>query len=191
MYSIDELKKILNRRVSPKRYIHSIGVYETAVKLAGIYGVSQEKAGVSGLLHDYAKDLSEKESWYYIHKFDIEADEVIEKQIDLAHGFIGAELVKREIQIEDIEILDSIRYHTMGRKNMNTLEKIIFISDYIEPSRTFPKVKELREMAFNDLDKSIIMALDNTIRYVLEIGQLIHQDSIYARNDLLLKTKFR
>jgi len=189
--SIKEIKDILKKRLTPNRYVHSIGVYDVSIKLAEFYSLPTEKIALAALLHDYAKDLSREEAEFYIKKYNIKVNDVIEKQIDLAHGFIGAELVRDELGINDVEILDAIRHHTMGKENMTMTEKIVFISDYIEPNRKFPRVEILREMAFIDLDKSILMALDNTIKYVIEIGQLIHEDSIYARNDLLIKLKYK
>lgn len=186
MKDIELLKGILRDKLPEKRYIHSLGVCSTAVKLAEIFNVCKYKAAVAGILHDYAKYLSENEARYYVAKFHIEIDDVMDKQIDLAHGLIGAELVKRELDIEDMDILNAIRYHTVGRKNMTDIEKVIYVADYIEPNRKFPGVEDIRGIALEDLDKATLMALNNSINHVISKGLLLHTNSIFARNSLIL-----
>ncbi|MDK2918044.1 MAG: hypothetical protein PWQ37_777 [Candidatus Petromonas sp.] len=185
MVDIEHLKEILSKRLTPARYKHSLGVCETASKLAKLYGVSLEKAEISGLLHDYAKDISKDEAKIYIKKYKITIDKVIAKQIDLAHGMIGAELVRHELGIEDPEVLNAIRYHTTGREEMSKLDKIIYLSDYIEPNRDFPGVEDMRKMALTNLNKATLLGLDNSIQYVLSKGNLLHINSILARNSLI------
>lgn len=188
MYDLEFLKGILKNKLPEKRYNHSLGVYNTAIRLAKIYDVCIDKAGVAGILHDYAKYLSENEVRHYITEFQIEIDQVIDNQIDLAHGLIGAELVKRELEIEDIDILNAIKYHTVGRKNMTDIEKIIYLADYIEPNRKFPGIEEIRQTALHNLDRATLMALNNSINHVISKGLLLHSNSIFARNSLILSS---
>ncbi|SHJ82463.1 bis(5'-nucleosyl)-tetraphosphatase (symmetrical) YqeK [Paramaledivibacter caminithermalis] len=188
MTDIEFLKSVVKNKLPERRYIHSLGVFETAINLAKIYNVCEKKAGIAAILHDYAKYLSKKEARHYIKKFHIKIDEVIDKQIDLAHGLIAAELVKREFKIVDIDILNSIKYHTIARVNMTDIEKIIYLADYIEPNREFPGVNKIRNVALYNLDKAMIMALDNSIKYVIEKGLLLHTNSILARNSLILSS---
>ena len=98
-----------------------------------------------------------------------------------------AVIAKDLMGVYDSEILDAITYHTTGRRKMSTLEKIIYISDYIEPLRDFPGVQELRVITNESLDKGMLKALDNTITYVISKGQLLQKDTIDARNFLLMK----
>ena len=137
MLSVEMMQEKLQSALSVKRYIHTMGVSEEAVKLAEIYGTPTdcEKAKVAGLLHDCAKDYPQTLRERFCKEYKIKTDEIMEKQPDLIHPFLGAEVAKREYQIQDEEILNAIRYHTTGRANMTLLEKIIFIADYIEPHR--------------------------------------------------------
>lgn len=187
LIDLELVKKELKRKLPLKRYIHSLNVSNTAVKLCRVYNVCKDKGEIAGLLHDYAKYLSNDEMCKYIEEFKIEIDEVINSQKDLAHGLIGAELVKRKFKIQDLDILNSIRYHTTGRKEMTNLEKIIYLSDYIEPNRKFPGIEEIRKMALKDLNKATLMALDNTIKYIIIKGLLLHSNSLLARNNLILE----
>lgn len=187
MFDLDFIKSQLKKRLSHKRYKHSVGVSDTAVCLAKIYDICEEKAKIAGILHDCGRYLSEKEARQYLKEFQIEIDEVTNLQIDLAHGVIGAKIAQKEFHIKDKEILNSIKYHTTGRKNMTKLEKIIYLSDYIEPSRKFPGLDKIRSIATYDLDKATLMALDNSIKYVISKGLLLHNNSILARNSLILE----
>lgn len=187
MKSIDMLKIRLKERLTEERFKHSIGVYQTCLRLAKIYKISEEKAAIAGLLHDYARDLSEIELREYINQYKIDIDDIINNQIVLAHGYVGAELIKNELDILDEDILNSIKFHTTGRMNMSELEKIVFLSDYIEPNRSFPKVDEFREIALSNLDIATLMALNNTIFYIINKGHILHPLSVMARNSLLIK----
>lgn len=187
MLDLDFMRSELKKKISHKRYIHSIGVSDTAVGLAKIYDICEEKAEIAGILHDYGKYLSEKEARQFLKEFQIEVDEVTDLQIDLAHGLIGAKLVEREFHIKDENILNSIKYHTTGRKHMTKLEKIIYLSDYIEPSRKFSGLDEIRSVAMYDLDKATLMALDDSIKHVISKRLLLHNNSILARNSLILE----
>ena len=80
--------------------------------------------------------------------------------------------------------------HTTGDRDMTLLDKIIFLADYIEPNRNFDGVEDLREAAYKNLDEAVIMALDETIKYVIDKGQLLYQKTVIARNDMIIKTKY-
>ncbi len=187
MYDLEFIKSVLKNKLPHRRYNHSLGVCESAIWLAKKHDACQNKAELAGLLHDYAKYLNSYEARKYIKEFQIQIDEVIDLNIDLAHGLIAAELIKFEFEIEDEEILNAVRYHTTGRENMTNLEKIIYLADYIEPNRRFPVVDKIRDIAKHDLNKAVLMALDNSIKHVISKGLLIHHNSIFARNSLIME----
>ncbi|WFA09505.1 bis(5'-nucleosyl)-tetraphosphatase (symmetrical) YqeK [Tissierella sp. Yu-01] len=182
---IDELVK----KVGEKRAYHSIGVMKTAIKLARIYDCDIEKARIAGILHDCAKYRDKSYLLKRANDFGIILDNIMLENTELIHGPLGAMVAKFEFGIRDDEILDAICYHTTGRKNMTTLDKIIYIADYIEPNRDFPGVDEARELAYKDLNKSLKFAMENTIIFLLRQGKLVHLDTIEARNYLVLLEK--
>jgi len=185
LLNIEIISLVLKNRLNEKRYLHSLGVMKTAEELAKIYDAPVEKAIIAGLVHDCAKNLNSNQMLKYAFKFDILLDGVTNHQIQLLHGHIGAELAKNEFGINDIDILNAIRFHTTGRENMSTLEKIIFLADFIEPNRAFPGVDKLRNMALFNLDKATFMALNHTIKHVITKGELLHVSTVHARNFLL------
>ncbi len=177
--------KLINE-IGEKRYNHSIRVMNTAIELAEIYEADIEKARVAAILHDCAKLRDKTYLLKRASDFDIILDMYMENNHELIHGPLGAKIAKEEYGIKDDEILDAIYYHTTGKENMNILEKIIYIADYIEPYRNFPGVEEVRKLAFFDLDKGILSAMEKTIIFLVQNNKLIHLDTIKARNYLII-----
>ena len=183
MLPVETMQEKLQSALSVKRYIHTMGVAEEAVKLAEIYGTpqDQQKARVAGLLHDCAKDYPEAMRLRFCKEYKVKMDEIMVKQTDLIHPFLGAEVARREYQVTDEDILNAIRYHTTGRAGMSLLEKIIFIADYIEPNREkFDGLEEARRLAYLDLDMAMKYILESTIAFVKERGRLLHPLSLEA-----------
>lgn len=177
----------LEKEIGTLRYNHSLGVMNTSIKLARYYNANEKKAALAGLLHDCAKFDAQKDLLKMADEFGIILDNVMRNNVELIHGPLGAEIAKREYNILDKEVLDAISYHTTGKENMSLLEKIIFIADYIEPSRKFKGVEKIRELAFQNLNLSLIIAMDNTIKFLVDGGKLIHLDTVRARNHLKLE----
>lgn len=180
------IEEKLIKDIGEKRYNHSVRVMKTAIKLAEINNADIGKAKVAAILHDCAKIIDETNLLKRTYDFDIILDACMEHNHELIHGPLGAKIAEEEYGVKDIQILDAIYYHTTGRENMNILDKIIYMADYIEPYRNFVGVEEIRKLAFEDLDKSLILAMEKTIIFLIENKKLIHPDTIKARNYLLI-----
>lgn len=181
--------EILKRDIGQARYQHSLRVADKAKKLARIYGEDEEKAYKAGLLHDCGKFLDKELILKKVEEFAIIVDGLMIDNPELIHAQLGSSMAELVYGIEDRDILNSIKFHTTARKDMSCLEKIIFIADFIEPGRIFDPVEEIRQMAYLDLNKSIIMALDTTIKFLIDEKKTISTDSIEARNYLKLEEK--
>ncbi len=178
---VDIINKKLHYMLSPKRFEHTQGVANESRKLAEIYGVDVNKAYLAGLLHDCAKDYSGKDKLRMCEKLGVELDSIMINQSDLTHSFLGAVLAKDMFGIDDEDILNAIRYHTTGRAGMSTLEKIVYLADFFEPSRTyFDGMNEIKELAYKDLDKAVAFSLEHTINYNKKKERLIHPLSLEA-----------
>ncbi|MFL0195786.1 bis(5'-nucleosyl)-tetraphosphatase (symmetrical) YqeK [Clostridium sp. WILCCON 0269] len=187
MWSEEQIKEYLKERLSKNRYEHSLNVKNTAIRLAEIYHEDVKKAGMAGLVHDCAKYMSDDEMLNLAQKNGIFIDEVSRLNPKLLHGSVGVVVAKNIMGICDEDILNAVSFHTTGKKNMNLLEKIIYIADYIEPSRNFPGVEELRNKSFIDLDDAVLDAFNNTIKVVISREQLLHLNTIEGRNYLIFK----
>lgn len=186
MMKLEEMKLILKEALPPKRYKHSVNVYETALELAEAHRLPSEKIAVSALLHDCGREVGSKESVAKARELGLEMDEVELRQPILLHAKIGVYNAVHKYGVSDKEILDGILYHTTGIDGMTPLAKVVFLADMVEPGRDFPGVEELRRLARKDLDKAMLLAYGNTIRYLLDKGQLIHPHCISGYNELLL-----
>jgi predicted HD superfamily hydrolase involved in NAD metabolism len=175
---------LVKEQLTDHRYQHTLGVMETAIALAKQYGGNEQKAELAAIFHDYAKFRSKEEMKEIIVSQGFPQD-LLEFNSELWHAPAGAYLVEKEAGISDPEILDAIRYHTSGRPGMNLLEKIIYLADYIEPGRHFPGVEEVRETAKEHLDKAVIMAIKNTIFFLMKKNQTVYPDTFYTYNELL------
>lgn len=183
--TIDEIKSNLKERLSAKRYIHSLGVAETAHNMALKYGASPEKAYLAGLIHDSAKELSLKEMHKIVEAANLSLDSEMMASKALLHGPAGSILAETLYRISDKEIKEAIFYHTTGCPHMPILDKIIFLADYIEPSRDFPGVASLRKLSEKDLDDALLAAYDSTIVHLIEQQQYIYELTFQGRNSLI------
>ena len=178
---ISEIRESIKKTLKPKRYEHSLGVAYTAATLAFIYDEAPLRAELAGILHDCAKNYSNDE---LIHLCGRDGIELIEEELDspqVIHAKYGGFLAKEQYGIHDEEILDAVRYHTTGHPHMTMLEKIIFVSDYIEPLRSgFPNLSELRKLAFKDIDECVYRILAQTVEYLSNSKALIVPDTIAA-----------
>ncbi len=182
---VEGYKEILKHRLSVKRYTHSVGVANTAARLAGMFNGDIERAYLAGLMHDYARELSEEELLELTAKHNLSTDGVELMQTALLHGPVGAWLLEQEGIITDQQVLDAIRWHTTGHPDMDQLARIIYISDYIEPGRNFPGVDVLRQITNKDLNLGVLAGLDHTLGFLVQRNNFIHPLSIAARNRLL------
>lgn len=182
-----EMIKLLKKMVSSKRLKHSLGVRDVAIDLAKRYGVEVRKARIAGILHDCAKGISNNHLLKKARKFGIVVDDVIISVPALLHGPVGAELAKRKFEIDNEDILNAIRIHTLGAEKMNILEKIVFLADYIEPNRNCSGLDELRKKAKSNLDLAVRMACDRTLQYHLDSQEIIHPQTLATRNAFLRK----
>jgi len=186
---LDLMRKKLASELTEKRYVHSLNVADTAVEMARRYGADEEKIYLAGLLHDCGKSYKGNAAREFVKKIGYQPDGIELLQPGLLHGVIGEYLARHEYGVADPEILSAIRWHTTGRAGMSVLEKIIYIADYIEPGRNFEGIEAMREEAFRDLDRCIVLCAGSTIRYVLENGYLLHPKTVETRNHSLLALK--
>lgn len=193
---LNEIRGRLKDELKKSRFEHTLGVEFTSASLAMRYGADIFKARIAGLLHDCAKNVSDDKQLDLCKKYKLPISETEKKLPYLLHAKLGAYMAKKEYGIKDEDILNAIEYHTTGRINMTLLEKIVFVADYIEPSRDkAPRLDEIRVEAFQDIDNATLMIFDDTISYILSTDGVIDSTTLdaynYLRDELEEKKKER
>lgn len=183
MYNqLEELQNEVKSKLTEKRYLHTVGVCHTSACLAMSYGEDIKKASIAGMLHDCAKCLSDEEIKKQCLEYQIEISEIENRNPYLLHSKLGAYYAKHIYNINDIDILNAIQYHTTGRPNMSLLEKIVFIADYIEAGRKdILGLKEIRSIAFQYIDQAVYLSLKNTLTYLnsqISAGKQVEIDTL-------------
>ena len=164
---IPEFREKLQKKLNPGRYEHSLSVAFTCICLAMRYGYSIDQAEVAGMLHDCAKGYDNDTIIRHCEKKGIEITEDERKAPAVLHAKYGAWLAENTYDIHDQEILDAIACHTTGKPAMGLLDKILYVADYIEPRRDkAPNLKEIRKLAFMDLDLALLKILEDTLGYL-------------------------
>lgn len=174
---IDKVSSVLSAR----RLKHVLGVEEAALELAERYDADKEKVSLAALLHDYAKEQTDEEMRDMIISENMDLD-LLQYGNNIWHGPVGAILVKKQFGIEDSHILDAIRHHTVGAPDMDIVEQIIYVADFIEPGRSFSGVETARELAKVDLKETIAFSTIHTIEHLLDKNVKIYPKAIETYN---------
>lgn len=170
--SLKKLRHSMEKTLEPKRYEHTLGVAYTAASLAMVHEADVEKALIAGMLHDCAKCMPFHKQIDVCEKHNVSLSEVERTENSpLLHAKAGSTLARTKYGITDDDILNAISYHTTGRPDMSTLEKIIYIADYIEPGRkTLPNLSMVRKIAYQNLDDTMRQILNDTLEHLKEKG---------------------
>ena len=165
--------------LTEKRVAHVLGCENEAVSLANRWGEDPERAAVAGILHDITKKLSAEEQLKLCEKYGIINDAAEVANPKLLHAKTGAAFARELFGIED-DIYGAIRWHTTGKPDMTLLEKIIYLADFVEPTRNFPGVEELRELCFEDIDAAMAKGLEMSLEFIRSGGAEPYKDSVEA-----------
>lgn len=166
-FDLQKITKKLKKYLDEDRLWHTLGVMHTAAAMAMVYHEDIEKAQLAGLLHDCAKCIPSKKKIKLCNENHIPVSSFEKEHPFLLHGKVGAWIAEEKYGVKDREILEAITWHTTGKPEMSVLEKIIYIADYIEPARDkAPRLKEIRALAFQDLDRCMYEILKDSLEYL-------------------------
>ncbi|MGT2906747.1 bis(5'-nucleosyl)-tetraphosphatase (symmetrical) YqeK [Streptococcus dentiloxodontae] len=179
--SRSELLEKMQSRMGKKRFQHCLGVEKAAKHLAEQYHYDSEKAGLAGLLHDYAKELTDEEFLTLIDKYDLDPD-LKNWGNNIWHGAVGIYKIQEDLGLRDKEILRAIEIHTVGSSQMSLLDKIVYVADYIEDNRQFPGVDEARKIAEQSLDKAVAYETVHTVEHLAHKSLPIYPKTIETYN---------
>lgn len=185
-YSRKKLVKKLKDALTDSRYQHVLRVEQTAMDLAEKNNVDIERASIAGLVHDYAKQRPDKDFIKAIHEYQLNPI-LLNYGNSIWHGVVGWLFVKNELQINDIEVLNAVRYHTVGHQYMTPLEQIVYMADYIEPGRDFPGVDDARKITFSNLQKGVAYQTKQTLSYLVAHNKPVFPQTIITYNSWVPK----
>ena len=177
-YPTTVAEALARERLSAKRYGHTLRVAETAEDLARAHSIDPQRTRLAALLHDAARELSPDEFLDLALDWGLPIEGPERENPKLLHGPVAAELARRELDVEDGEVLDAIREHTTGRPGMGPLSLVLYVADKIEPARDYPSVGRLRRLAREDLRGAAAESLRRSIAHNEERGRPTHPTSI-------------
>ena len=177
--SMEALEQVVVSLLKPNRVAHVLGCRQTARELALLYGADPVDAQRAALLHDVTKALDGALQLTLCQEYGINLDDFSAKNPKTLHALTGS-LVAERIFGENPAVVAAIRSHTTGKADMNTLEKIIYVADYMEPNRNFDGVEQLRHLAYTDLDSALRLGLEMTLAMLREQGREISPESRQA-----------
>ena len=183
---MEQLEPIVISLLKPNRVNHVLGCRDTAVALAKRWGISETDAARAGILHDITKALDGPLQLDLCRAYGKQLSDFSKRYPKTLHALTGS-MVAERIFGENEAVVSAIESHTTGKAAMNTLEKIIYVADYMEPCRNFPGVERLRELAFSDLDEALKTGLMMTLDHLANLGDEVSPESRQALEYLNVK----
>ena len=177
-------RRLAKKRLSAKRYQHTLNVRRMAVKLAKCWGADPEKAALAALLHDTAKELPREEMLQILNDNAIMAENAQNRPSPVWHGICAAILAQTQWGVEDEEVLSAIRCHTTGKPGMSLLDEIVFLADMTSAERDYPEVDYLRKLEKKDIHQAIREALEMNLHWLEESGKPVDEETRAALEDL-------
>ena len=171
---LGQLRPVALSFLKHKRIPHVLGTEQEAIRLALRYGADVEKARVAALLHDCTKKLEMDEQLFLCAQYGME-----HQALKLLHAKTGAAVARDVFGVDD-EIYSAIFWHTTGHADMTLLEKIMYLADYIEPTRDFPGVDKLRQVCYDSLDAGLQLGLEMTVEEMAQRSNPVHRATLEA-----------
>ncbi len=174
---LEKAEALARSRLTEKRHGHTLRVAETAADLARVHGLDEDRARLAALLHDAARERGPEEFLRLADEWALPVGDPERQSPKLLHGPVAAELARRELGVEDLEVLEAVRAHTTGKPLMGPLALALYVADKIEPARDYPSVRRLRALAREDLHRAATESLRRAIAHNEQRGRAIHPAS--------------
>ena len=188
-----DLKEKIRPYMSERRYNHTLAVAEECKQLASMFGIDEDILATAGYLHDITKEMPIEEQILLCENNGLALDEATLSSPKILHSFSAPFIIKKDFpECAKEEVLIAVSYHTTGRDNMSIYEKLLYLADYIEPTRKHEECIALRKFFYEPtddihkrLDDTIFLSLKYTISDLLQRGKYIHPLTIKSYNYFL------
>ena len=181
----EQYEQEVQRHLTEKRFYHSQCVAQEAARLAQQYGADVEKARLAGILHDIMKDTPPEQQLKILQDSGILLTKTQRHNRKLWHALAGAAYLQQTLQVKDGDIVEAVRCHTSGKKDMSLLEKVLFVADYISADREYPGVERMRQAAYRSLEEAIVEGVLFTVQELMGQRLPVAPESIEAYNDAI------
>ena len=182
----EQYEQEVQRHLTEKRFYHSQCVAQEAARLAQRYGADVEKARLAGILHDIMKDTPPEQQLKILQDSGILLTKTQRHNRKLWHALAGAAYLQQTLQVTDGDIVEAVRCHTSGKKDMSLLEKVLFVADYISADRDYPGVEDMRLAADRSLEEAMVEGVLFTVQELMGQRLPVAAESVEAYNDALL-----
>lgn len=167
-----ELRAGVTRAVDQReRYAHCVRVARLAERLAAAHGVEPSRARLAGMLHDLARLWPKQKLLHECERRRLDVDGFERRNPIVLHARVSAELARENFGVQDAEILEAIRLHTLGAPDMSPLCAIVFLADALEPGRSYAHRAALEATAFVNLERALGGVLRSAADHVRRRGE--------------------
>ncbi len=188
MAELETYRRYLKQHLSAKRYAHSVNVAAASYALAKRFGgTDPETARFAGLVHDICKEAPKDVQYTLMMRSNLAVCAEERRSYKVWHGIAGAELLREKFQVADLDVLRAVRFHTVGRAGMSSLEKIVYLADMISKERDYPDVETMREKAAQSLEEGMHYALSYSLQKLVKRNAYIPCHTLEAYNEMLTR----
>lgn len=182
--------ELISKSLSAKKLRHTIGVADLAEDLARHHGLDPERVKFAALLHDLAKEIPLERQLVLAGRWNLIRYPEDELSPQVLHGPLAAYCLEHKYGVDDQEVLSAIAHHTLGFPGMSRFEMLIYSTDMVEPNRKFPKVDNLRQALYHNIEKGTLACMENSLEFLKNSKKLIHPLTILSHEDLQRRLEF-
>ena len=170
---------------------HIYRVRDVALELAAPHNMDLQQAELGALAHDVCRAVPGEDLIRMASELDVPVSDVEQDFPLLLHGPVGAELLRKEEDLNDDILYEAVRWHSTAHASLDPLGKLVFLADKLDPQKAavYSYQAKLHDMALESLDLALLEFLSREMANRIEGGGTVHPASVAARNNLILSLR--